>query len=398
MRLIDLAAPWLLFNNEEAFERVQSNMATAGAMTNAMGRTFIALLLTLFGRSTPATAQGQWEVEFHGGGILSSHPEDGSASLPAAGAPFTTVTGVPSRRESSWYFGDGAKLLNEVNTARGVSAKITALDVILNRSAAQRQNAGSFGLRVSRHINPRYTVEFGVDYSRGRLEMSDAALAGIEASRASFISAFNVPFPSGPAGMAPVITVTSTDTIDKRHGHQLFTTGALNINLKTDGKMIPYATVGSGIVVNGGNTPIATLVGNYRVASPGGALPAGTVVHNETDTVNLRYSIEQRAFVAVLGGGVRYAASSRWGVRLDIRAHFSRNSISNLIDANASVATLAPASVLGIPANPTVQFSNNPSTGAQSSLSGTPINRFQTFGGSGTQAQITIVPGFFWRF
>lgn len=100
--------------------------------------------------------------------------------------------------------------------------------------------------------------------------MSDAALAGVEASRASFLSAFNVPLQAGSAGMAPVVTATSTDMIDKQRGHQVFTTGVLNINLKTDGKIIPYATVGGGVVVNGGDTPSATLAGNYRIAgSPG---------------------------------------------------------------------------------------------------------------------------------
>lgn len=114
----------------------------------------IALLFTLLAIATPAAAQGQWEVEFHGGGMLSNHPEDGTAALRAAGTSFTTVTGLPSRRESSWYFGDGALLLNQVYTARGVSAKITALDPLLTSAVAQRQNGGSFGFRISRHINP----------------------------------------------------------------------------------------------------------------------------------------------------------------------------------------------------------------------------------------------------
>lgn len=394
----------LLRYGNEALERWT---ACAGQATPAwivrsilsVSARIILLLLTLFVMVTPAAAQGQWELEFHGGVLLSNRPADGIATLPAAGTPFTTVSGVPSRRESSWYFGDGAALVNQVNTARGVSPKITPLDPVLNRSVAQRQNGASFGFRISRHITPRYTAEFSVDYSRGQLEMSDSGRAGIEASRDSFISAFNVPFPPGPAGIAPVVTVTSTDAIDEQRGHQVFATGVLNINLKGDGRIIPYATVGGGVVVNAGNTPSATLAGTYRVAPPsGGPLPAGVLIHDETDTVTLRYSIERRALVGVLGGGIKYVVSPRWGVRLDIRALLSNNSISNLVDANATVATLTPASVLVIPANPTLQFSNNPSTGAPSSLSGPPINGFQTFAGSGIQAHISIVPGVFWRF
>lgn len=159
--------------------------------------------------------------------MLSSQSKDGTATLPAAGTPFTSVTGVPSRRESSWFFGDGAVLLNQVNAARGASARITALDPVLTTAVVGRQNAGSFGFRISRHINPRYTAEFAMDYSRAQLTMNDAARAGIEASRASFISAFNVPNTPGSSGFAPVVSVTSTNTIDNQGGHQVFTAGIL---------------------------------------------------------------------------------------------------------------------------------------------------------------------------
>ena len=99
----------------------------------------------------------------------------------------------------------------------------------------------------------------------------------------------------------------------------------------------------------------------------------------------------------MLGGGIKYAVTPHWGVRLDVRAHLSKNSVSNLVDANPTVATLTPAFVAMTPTNPTMVWSNNPSTGVQSSLNG-PINGFRTFAGSGIQTQISIVPGFFWRF
>jgi hypothetical protein len=357
----------------------------------------IALVFTFLAMATSAAAQGQWEVEFHAGGMLSSQPKDGTATLPAAGTPFTSVTNVPSRRESSWFFGDGAVLLNQVNAARGASARITALDPVLTTAVVGRQNAGSFGIRISRHMSPRYTAEFAMDYSRAQLTMNDDALAGIEASRASFTSAFNVPNTPGSSGFAPVVSVTSTNTIDNQGGHQVFTAGVLAINLRSSGKMMPYATVGAGVLFNSGDTPSAILSGNYRMTSPPGSPNAGTVPHNETDTVNVRYSIERRAFAGIGGGGIKYAITSRWGVRLDIRAHVTRNRISTLVDANPSVVTVTPGSVLVFAANPTVQLSGNPSI-AQSSLSGAPIQGFQTFRGGGTQVQVSIVPGFFWRF
>src|SRR5438093_9454530 len=64
-------------------------------------------------------ATGKWEIEFHGGNGPVSSPTDGTTSLPAAGPPFTTVVGTTRRRTASWYFGDGAVLLNHVNSAVG---------------------------------------------------------------------------------------------------------------------------------------------------------------------------------------------------------------------------------------------------------------------------------------
>ena len=116
--------------------------------------------------------------------MVATNPTGGTAALPAAGTPFSLPFSIPlggpqgtSRREASWYFGDGAALVNQVNAAQvniglGVTARITPLDPVLNSSVAQRANGGTFGFRISRHITPRYTAEFSFDYSLARLEMS----------------------------------------------------------------------------------------------------------------------------------------------------------------------------------------------------------------------------------
>ena len=359
---------------------------------NAVQR-FVALaLIILFVAASRAAAQGasgKWEIEVHGGPMLATSPTDGTSSLPAAGAPFTTVVGQPSRCESSWYFGDGPVLLNQLGTALRSTGQITSLDAVLTKSVVHRENGPSFGFRISRHINPRYTAELVFDYNRGRLAIDSAGLAGIEASRASFTSAINGLLATGPFNVA---TVTSTATIQNNEGHQMFTTGVLNINLMTKGRVIPYASVGGGLVVNGGDTPSATLAGNYRFSI------VNIIPVNESDTVTLRYAVKDHAFVAVLGGGVKYFASPRWGVRVDVRAHVGKNSIDNLVDANAVTATQMPAGAIASFTNPSAQFTNNPPSGARSTLGGPAMTGFRTFAGGGTQSQISIVPGFFWRF
>src|SRR5262245_7655136 len=79
-----------------------------------------------------------WELEVHGGFLAASRPTGGTGSLPAPGPGFTTISGSPSRRESSWYFGDGASLFNEVNARLGGNGRIVALDPVLRGAALER--------------------------------------------------------------------------------------------------------------------------------------------------------------------------------------------------------------------------------------------------------------------
>src|SRR5262245_19905283 len=102
-----------------------------------------------------ARAQGpsggpRWEVEVHGGGLLTSSPTSGTpiAQFPG-GAPLATGFGTTTSREvSSWFFGDGSVLLNQVNAGFGVSPRLTPLDGALKKPLSE--NAGGFAGGVRR--------------------------------------------------------------------------------------------------------------------------------------------------------------------------------------------------------------------------------------------------------
>jgi hypothetical protein len=234
------------------------------------------------------------------------------------------------------------------------------------------------------------------------LKLTDALLAGVEATRASFIGAWNDQTGLIRTGGGLVFTnsnVTSRATTNDDQGRQLFTTGALAVNLITDGRLIPYATIGAGIVSNIGNGPTVTLVGNYRFTSNVNSTGAGSFPVNETDTVTIRLApANTHAFVTVLGGGVKVMGSSRWGVRGDVRAYISKNTFNVLIDANPQVVTSTPAGAVASFLTPSAQFSNNPSTGSPSNLSGPAISGFKAFTGSGTPVQVNVSGGVFFRF
>jgi len=380
----------------------------------------LAACLAALAVAPPAAAQTagsrNWEIEIHAGGVSPTSPTTGSVSLPAPGQAFTTTATFPtapgvvissSRRESSWYFGDGALLFNQTASTLATSAttvpfsgRIVTLDPVLGRSLGEERRGGVVGVRVSRVLTPRLGAELSIDYDLARIQMTQANIDSIEATRASFIAGF-----SGLIGFTPtrvLKSLTSTATLNSGSGHQLFTSGALIINLRTTGHAIPYATVGASLISTIGNMPSATLEGNYQFLNPSGS-PI-----DETDRVTVTDARDRRTVAGILGGGVKYHVSPRWGIRLDARMSLSRNAASTALDATPNVALgRLPAGRAVLFADPTIVFSNNSSdpvtaggvTAVEAStLTGPAMSGVRTFSGTGVSTNTNIIAGIFWRF
>ena len=271
------------------------------------------IVLVLF--STLASAQrtqGKWEVELHGGWTQAITPTGGTAFLPDPGAPFRTLSFEPSRRESSWYFGDGALLLNELNAALRIEPRIVPLDPALHSPVSRRSDA-IFGARVNRQITTRLAAEFSFDYNRSQLEITDEAISDIEGTRTSFISAWNgmlgsdagLPGSAGLLFVSPV--VTSTTTVQRHEGRQVLAVGTLDINLTRSRTVTPFVLAGGGLMSNIGDVPSVTLKGKYQFMF-GGFIPV-----EETDTVQVGYSLPRHVFVGVIGGGFRVLRFAAFG-------------------------------------------------------------------------------------
>jgi hypothetical protein len=372
----------------------------------------------------PAAAQtadsGKWEVEFHGGGMLSANPTAGTASMPGPGEAFTTAGIYPppappvlvvstSRRISSWYFGDGALLFNQAAAAVAANpvamtaafpGRIVALDPVLGRSLGEARRGGTFGLRLARVVTPRLSVELNIDYSLTHLQITQANTDAIEATRASFIAAFNGLITSNPNRV--LNRLTSTAAVTNGSGGELFTSGSLVVNLRTTGSLVPYAALGAGLIARTGTMPAVTLTGSYRFLNPSG----GPI--DETDTMTVRESRDRRTVAGILGGGVKYRVSSAWGIRIDARVSLSQNTPTTLLDANPNVVLgLLPTGRGTLNADPTIQFSNNwtdPITTlgvtsvARSTLSGPAVTGFRTWSGNGLATHTNVAAGIFWRF
>jgi hypothetical protein len=378
----------------------------------------VALIAAASSAAAQTATSGQWEIELHGGGMSPSSPTGGTVSLPGPGQVFTTM-GIyspspalvvsSSRRESSWYFGDGALLFNQTAAAIAASTvamtqpfagRITALDPVISSSLGERQRGGSVGARISRVLTPRFSAEVSVDYSLARLQISQATSDAIEATRASFIAAFNGLITSNPSRVLK--NLTSTATLQGGGGRQLFTSAAVIVNLRTAGNVIPYATAGASLISTTGTAPSVTLSGNYQFNNPTGS-PI-----NESDTVTVRDDRDVRTVAGILGGGVKYHVSPRWGIRLDARVSLGRNTSSTVIDATPNVVLgQLPAGRGLLNSSPTIQFSNNstdPVTAlgvtavAASTLTGPALAGVRTFSGSGVSSHTDFTAGIFWRF
>jgi hypothetical protein len=350
---------------------------------------FVAAIVSVLFMAVPLDAQRprNWEVEFHVGGNFVGVVPDGTASLPAAGQPFTTVVGTPSRRVSSWYFGDGALLFNQANAALGLGSKITPLDPLFESSLPDPQDGVSYGFRLGRAITRRFGAEFTVDYRRGPLVVRPSATAAVEAARTTFISAFTALIGSGQF-VSP--TVTSVSTIAENDLNQVTATGAFIVNLKTSGRAIPYVSAGAGGRVNGGDMPTVSLEGHYSFQ------PLGLFPVDEVDSVVVRTSIDE-GVVGVLGGGLKFAFSRRWGARFDLRALFNKVSVETLVDARPRPASKTPSGATASFSTPSLQFSNTGTLGP-SSLAGPPLSGFRTFEASDWHNQTNVSGGVYLKF
>jgi hypothetical protein len=347
-------------------------------------------LIALCVCATAASAAAQeprWEVEGYGGIVAARTAGEGTRSLPAAGAPIVTSSPIfPSREVPSWFFGDGATLLNGVNAEFGKAGRITPLDAAFAPLDSRR--VASVGIRVRRRLSDRLSAEIGLDAFTRPEDASSGLDTAVEAARDSFRTAFADLLATGPFS-AVVIDATRTAATETRR-RETAATLALNARFPPWGAVVPYLTVGGGVLTGSGSLPAAALQGRCRFSI------VGEVPIDETDRVSLRYT-RGASFVAVLGAGLERDLSGRWGLRIDGRMLLGPDSTRLTIDATPSSVRSGPSGFVESFTNPAIQFSNDPSTGRRSTLSAPALQGFEVFSG-GLQTRTLVTVGVFRRF
>jgi hypothetical protein len=346
----------------------------------------------------PATAlaQGGWEVELHGGLLSTPDISGGSSSLPATGSTFSTGGPFESRRVPSWFFGDGAQLLNAIagsNPGFNIPERITPLDPVVNNALADRKGGGSVGFRVSRDLTRRFAAEFNFDYAKTPFEARAGVQSGLDAASGSFRAVFE-----NARLLPPVLfvgkAVTSTNSLRVvDDGSEFLVTGAVKVNVLTRGTFRPYVTAGAGVTRYRGGEPVASVTGGYSFRI------SGVYPMSESDTVDIRQTFDQSVLVGLVGGGVNLHLTGRSGIRVDVRAHLGTATDRTVLNTSPNVMVGVPPWRVASSTNPSLSFSSFPQPSATpSSLSGDAVTDFTTFEVSRTRRQVLIAFGYFYRF
>jgi hypothetical protein len=333
----------------------------------------------------------RWTVEVYGGWSGGSTPTGGAAkdAFPA-GAPFTTEAGTPSRAHSSWYFGDGARLFNEVAASftqinGRPLARLVPLDTALHSAALGQESAPLFGARVGRVLTSRLRVE--VLFERGG-SVSPTGAFQEAVSRSS--DAFRVAF-TGLLGTAPVtgLAVTSTAEQPSASNGQVRILGSLTWMVAERGRLGLHVTGGGGVALRTGTQPELRIAGDYQFSL------YGTSPMHESDRLVIRLDEPDRAPIGLAGGALTYRLSRRTSVRADVRVLVGANRATTTLQASpAKTASTLPA-VLPSVTSPAIQFSTK--TSAPSSLSG-PALDLVVFQASGVAARMQGTIGFVMHF
>lgn len=156
---------------------------------------------------------------------------------------------------------------NQASALGSQAAAITPLDSVLLGSAMRWQRTtGGIGARVSRSIRRSLAFEFSVDYERSILQLTGAALAGVEQTRASVERSLAQALATA-AVPSVVSVVAAADT--PRRGSQVAAMGTLVAHAREFSRLTPFVVFGGGVIVNRVDAPSATLTARYELGTTG---------------------------------------------------------------------------------------------------------------------------------
>jgi len=332
----------------------------------------------------------KWDIEFHLTAGFGSPSVGGSGELPKPGATFTTGGGSDSRHVPSWFFGDGAKLFNDVLAGLGRGESIVPIDPAITGPAIDQTLSNGLGLRVTRALTPVMALEIEGNLTRSTYTVRQSTKDSLEATSESFPSAFGGLVASGQGVAFTNPSLSSSFTWQDGTGADIVGTVALVLHPRKDSRVRPYVVFGGGIATSVGQAQ-ATLSGHYSFHVPNGGIV------DESDNVTIHFG-GGFGVAGVAGGGLNFRVTRGSGIRVDVRGQFLQNHVATSIEAHPGAVASNPAQSVWSFTTPAIQFTTNPSSGFPSSLDTTALSGFTTMHPSGFYSRASVTVGYFWRF
>lgn len=338
-----------------------------------------------------APRKAKWAIELYAGSTSVVGTQGGAAGTGfPAGATFTTVAGRPSRVVPSWFFGDGAVLLNDVlgqfATASGTTfARLSPLDAALQSGGSSQRGGVTFGARLSRDITNKLAIEISADRRVSGLAFNSGMTDSLNTTKDSFKSAFDGLLATLPATN---LNVTSTLSTSEPSGSQMQFGAALNLRVAERGKLGVHLTAGGGVLTSGGESQ-ATLTGTYTFR----LLSTYTIA--ETDKAVVTIAPEKTAALGFGGGGLTWALSPRVALKADVRMSFVAARAATTVRGTPSAGSQSPTAAVPSLTTPSIQFSSQP--GVTTTLSGLSSD-ITTFRASGWSRQVAATIAIVRRF
>jgi hypothetical protein len=319
-----------------------------------------------------------------------STSDGGSGELPKPGATFTTGGGADSRHVPSWYFGDGAKLFNDVLAALGRSEAIVPIDPAISGPAVDQTLNNAIGVRATRSLTPIMALEVEGNVTTATYTVRQSTKDKLAATSESFTGAFGGLVASGQGVAFINPALSSSFSWQNGTGADIVSTVAIVLHPKKDSRVRPYVAFGGGVAAAVGGAE-AMLTGRYSFRVPSG----GTV--DESDAVTIHFG-GGMGFLGVAGVGFNVRVTRGSGIRVDARGQFLENHVATRIDAHPSAVASDPAQAVWSFTTPALQFVTNPSTGLTSTLDTSALSGFTTLHPSGFYSRGSVTVGYFWRF
>ena len=216
--------------------------------------------------------------------------------------------------------------------------------------------------------------------------MNDEFAAAVESSRSTFASTFTALFSTAPlAG----VSTTATAALADGSRRELAVTGTIHYLFGRPGGFEPYVGFGGGVITGAGDGATATVEGGYRFTLPGGA------PHQRNGSGDA--AVDQPHRTRGRAGRRTPSRSVRTLGTADRRTRLLGPATTRVTLDAAPVGDCAtPAGFIESFTYPSVQFSNDGSTGRRSTLGGAALQGFEPLHGQRSRdARRSITGGVF---